>query len=394
MDKEALLARFREMGCTPTCDKDAYSSLLIRCGCGRHAMAAAACGEKTDEPVKLFGAALSWYLATNKTGVLTYVVGADPAGRWTRAVEALQSLEIRNMAVNFLVDFEDAPAGFTGDLHTPAWVDEMLRRGELQLPAGARALEDGPHAFRWYRSVTGSEWSGRLDGLQICTLGSTGSELLFSVGSPAEPRGAGVQGDGGARAAFLRIIRANARQLGLAENAENITVHLGDTSRAQAVIQLLASHRLPEHGSAEHRLEAQVLRGAVTLRVPDGPLVPVAERYPFQFPTRWWRDGSPRYLDVMARQGSTPWLVELKVDGSRGEYYRNGIVQVALYRAYVRRSGGLDRWFSFHGLERKECRAALVVAPFGPDDELLRQDHKRVAEELGIALIEEPAAAA
>ncbi|HYO97038.1 MAG TPA: hypothetical protein VER33_21150, partial [Polyangiaceae bacterium] len=150
---------------------------------------------------------------------------------------------------------------------------------------------------------------------------------------------------------------------------------------------------LARKGGAEHRLECRILSGEVPLTATEGALQPIAIDHAFQFPTKWWSRGRPRYVDVMARRGAVPWVVELKVGTAQGEYYRDGIVQAALYREFILRSPGLDPWFDHHGLNLSECRAALLIPPLrGPREEQLRADHQRVSRLFGVELIEEPAA--
>ena len=92
----------------------------------------------------------------------------------------------------------------------------------------------------------------------------------------------------------------------------------------------------------------------------------------------------------MARRGAVPWVVELKVGSDQGEYYRDGVVQAALYREFVLRSPGLDRWFEHHRLNRSQCRAALLIPPLkGRRAAKLRTD---VSTLFGVELIEESAA--
>jgi hypothetical protein len=390
-----LIEQFKQRWCPPSQGGDGYSSRLLHCSCGKHAAAAVVCGDDAAEPVKLFGAALSWFLSTGLSGPPTYVVGKDDAGkdaRWLKAVHAIQTLQSKDLDVCLEVDFEPAPALGNGDLTREDWVDAMLDRHRRTLPHAAKKVAAelaGVPSFRWYRSVTGYEWSGRIEGLQVCTF--AGQRFVFAVGGP------GGEKNSGPRNKFLEIMRGNPAELGQLDGNERLVIGEEDPLKAAEVIRRLMSLGIGACGSPEHRFESQVLAGSVKLKVGGEPLEPVVEEdgAPFQFPALWWPGGRPRYVDVMARQGNVPWIVELKVELGRGEYYRDGIVQAALYREYVVRSSGLDRWFKEHGeLQREECRAALVVPPLeGEVGKQLLNDHLRVAARLGVELIQEPKAA-
>ena len=59
-----------------------------------------------------------------------------------------------------------------------------------------------------------------------------------------------------------------------------------------------------------------------------------------QFPTKWGPGGKSRYLDALLRDGSTPWAIEMKVQGGAGvgQYYRHAVAQAVLYREFIRRA--------------------------------------------------------
>ena len=396
MNFEALLKHFQRLNCVPDTTGTYYSPSLIRCGCGRHAMAAASCDDEPGRATKLFGAALSWYAKAGKSGPLTYVIGKDPDGDWEKAVEAVHALKPASIAVQVMADFEPVPAGKRLDLSSKSWVQEMVLGRQRSLPDLAKRIESlvRPLGFKWYRSVTGAKWSGRLSGLQVCTLGEDGKDLVFSVGKTGKPRvDSGKPNESRARQKFLQIIEAHPREFGLPDANGALKVDGSDLDRALRILSACAESKLPYFGSSEHLFESRVLSGDLTLKADGEVLQVVEEPYPFQFPARWWTNGRPRYVDVLARQGATPWVVELKVDRGQGAYVRDGIVQTALYREYVLQSDGLGAWFNIHGMTRRACKAALVVPPFsGAKAGELRADHARVAAELSVVLVEDPAA--
>lgn len=397
MTRDELIAGFEQRYCKPLVRTDYYSSNLIRCGCGKHPVMAVVCGESAGEVVKLFGGALSSHLKTGGSGPFTFVVAKDAGDHWKGAVHAIQMLLERRsregraeaVTVDLLADFGPVQALLDQDLADDRWVDAMLDPARRSLPRVAEELSSAAAVptFRWYRSVTGSDWSGRIEGLQVCTLSSGGRRLTFAVGST------GTEGDSGARSKFCEIMRREETRLGPLV-ADELVFSPVDVARASHALRTLHQGRIAEHGSPEHRLESCVLAGSVKLVVGDRALVPVMKEYPLQFPARWWPGGRARYVDVIARDGDVPWVVELKVELGQGAYYRDGIVQVALYREYVLRSKRLDAWFGAHGLDRSACRAALVIPPLrGDDAQTLRADHRAVAAWLGVELVEDAAAA-
>ena len=171
-------------------------------------------------------------------------------------------------------------------------------------------------------------------------------------------------------------------------NEENRVV--SDISRAVAILKQLALDPTMQQlmAGTEHRLEARILRGEVGLETAEGrKLLPVEGECPFQFPARWWPAGRPRYIDLMMRDGEIPWIVELKTGGSHGAYYREGIVQAALYREYIRWSPILDPWFAEKRLARQRCRALLVVEEMKGKPRPV-DNHRDVAREFCVDYLE------
>lgn len=384
MDREDLAKGMLARGCVRRDESDSYyPSHLLRCDCIDHELAAASSSEKIDEPVKLFGAALSWHVKNDRKCPLTFVLGKDAEGHWKKSLHAIQMLQPKDVDIDLQVDFSPGPDMCDVDLSSHSWVKEMQNLARWKLPQSACQLAAGAaiDAFAWYRSVTGGEWSGRLDGLQVCTLSTDGSTLTFKVG---EPGSRGI--DSGVRLAFRNIAAGHEALFGPLSDGQ-LELGPGDEDRAVKILRELSLSDIASKGSKEHRLESRVLRGDVILKTKDGPLQVVS--HSFQFPTRWWPHGRARYVDVMSRQGAVPWVVELKIGHSQGSYYRDGIVQAALYRQYILRSPGLDEWFEDKGLRRQDCRAALVIPPLrGGDAAGLRDDHRAVADLLGVDLIE------
>jgi hypothetical protein len=152
----------------------------------------------------------------------------------------------------------------------------------------------------------------------------------------------------------------------------------------------------------EHALESRILRGAVPISVPSGPLellrAPGPERVNWgsQFPTRWGmtprKNTSGRYLDALLRQGSTPWAVEMKVEGPAGVtlYYRHAVAQAVLYREFIRQAARLAPWFDGYGLDHTACRAAVVVPEIGAKQQRWSDRLHRVCEVFVVELVTVP----
>jgi hypothetical protein len=392
MDREELKRRMaRDWGCEPDDKTRGYSSRLVRCGCGRHAHVAVACGKSAVRLAKDFGGAISWYLQVAKDrGPLRFIVGSDADGKWRHAVEAIAMLVPETGPVDLQVDFQPARTSVAGDLTPPGWIDLLMKVGEEPPPPWALEVERlaASVGFRWQRTVSGGEWSGRLEGLEICKVADAGTGFSFGVGKAGKlDEETGERNVSKARIRFAEIMRDHVSRFGALDDAERLLLRAPESQRAAEVVLALSAEHLVAHGSAEHRFESQVNQGRRVLIVDGAPLDLTFPQRPFQYPTRWWAGDSARYVDVLGRRGTTPWVVELKVDDGQGEYYRDGIVQAALYREYVRRASRLERWCEKHRLERTACRAALVIPPLrGPDAAELESDHRAVAEQLGVTL--------
>lgn len=388
MNKAALIHWFKSNGCTPAEPAPGYTTRLIRCGCGRHPWAAVECGE--DGParvVKDFGAALDWALERAGGGALTFIIGRDEKGRWRHAVEGISL--IMPTSATLLVDGEPGEWSPTKDLVPADWPKALLTM-KTDPPAALLEVERGAErlGFRWQRTVTGSEWSGRLRGLEICTVRDSDRVFRFDVGAPGKPdEETGARAISEARGHFHELLKVKGGNPGTSEDGV-LCIGADHTARALEVVQLLANGGLASTGSPEHHLEALVNQGRHVLEFEGRPIDLVFPGRPFQFPTRWWSGGHARYVDVLGRQGATPWVIELKVDLGQGEYYRDGIVQVALYRQYVLRASALEEWFMKHALDRSACRAALVIPRLkGPDSVALERRHRALAALLGVELM-------
>ncbi|MBP7126866.1 hypothetical protein KBD49_10935 [Myxococcota bacterium] len=260
------------------------------------------------------------------------------------------------------------------------WKARLQARLQERLPATLASLARavGSDSFRWYRTVTDDSWSGRVEGLEVCTVEAAGRDGLLDVGKP------GKNGrESRERLAFLGIARERAGAFLLPRDQETVAATLREIVRARESGVL-------KEGQPEHLLESRVLRGAVKVVV-DGiePLEPVAREVPFQFPTCWTPGGDARFVDALMRHGSTPWVVELKVPtGGQASYYRHAVAQAVLYREFIRTARPLHGWFQTQGLQARECRAAVAVPEFrGPRRDRLLRDLMASAADFDVAVI-------
>ncbi|MEQ9504344.1 MAG: hypothetical protein RIT81_46235 [Deltaproteobacteria bacterium] len=220
------------------------------------------------------------------------------------------------------------------------WLRAIRTRPVLppELEALARDVPGG--ALAWHRTVTGTEWSGRVFGCQIMTIADSGRGRM-TVGRPGSQRRPGPR---------QRFLEAVVGQNGIELDVDSL-------SEQRPTIERFAETHPRDD---EHALEASVLGGETSVIVRGRPLTRLIGGVPFQFPTMWnAHEAECRYLDILMRDGERPWAVELKW-GSLAEYTRNGVVQAALYREFIRRAKTLHPIFRDHGVDPEACEAILA----------------------------------
>lgn len=260
------------------------------------------------------------------------------------------------------------------------WKVRLMARLDRRIPASLDALACavGSRSFRWYQTVTDDSWSGRVDGLEVYTTDALGFQGRLDVGSP------GKNGrESREREAFQKIAGTTAGSFQLPRDQDAVAAML------RAIVQARGTGSLKE-AQPEHRLESRVLTGDVKVAVDGlGPLEPVAREVPFQFPTCWTPGGDARFVDALMHHGSTPWVVELKVQtGGQASYYRHAVAQAVLYREFVRMAKPLHGWFEAQGLQPKDCRAAVAIPEIrGPRRTRLLQDLTASAADFDVAVI-------
>lgn len=256
------------------------------------------------------------------------------------------------------------------------WLAALQRREEVKLPQVAVRLADGVNApsFRWYRSLRGDRWSGRVEGLEVCRIGLTDTSGVIAVGRESK-RGA----ESKARRQFRELTGENQIHF----DQDNLEV-------AVEVIRRLVVNRQTGElfgEEREHYLESQVLRQDVKIQLSDGrQLRPVVQDVPFQLPTLWSTYGRAKYIDVLMSSDDVPWVLELKVaSGGQGQYYRHAVGQVVLYQEFLRRATKLHAWFENRGLDATKTEAAVAYPRLrGRQAGDLQDDISYLAEAFGI----------
>ena len=226
---------------------------------------------------------------------------------------------------------------------------------------------------------TKSGWSLRVEGLEVGR--ADAEKILLNVGRQGK-----VGGQSSQRSAWI------------AATGSGSPVATGSATDAAALIskfvkdwRALGSVVVDQN---EHALESRILRGqtpitaagnALSLIKPDGVV-----NWGSQYPTKWGPGGQARYLDALLRDGSTPWAIEMKVQGPGGvgQYYRHAVAQAVLYREFIRQAEPLYPWFEDQDMNAKHCQAAVVVPAIPARQVSWRGRLQRLCEVFSVAFIE------
>lgn len=254
-----------------------------------------------------------------------------------------------------------------GDLRLATWHAQVQQRSAWPLPVLAQAalgaLAGRVPSFRWYRSVTGRAWSGRVAGWQVCTVADGAQAFRWHTGGQ------------GPKSTIANASTLSNQIIAFAKQRADPTTNPGKYKQ-------------------EHLLESAVLRGAVPVHLAPGrpaltPLVAMNQP-PFQFPALFAAGGPARFVDALVREDGYVAVAELKVATSgEGQGYRHAITQAALYRDFVRRAVVFHPWFASHGIDAQWCQG-LVVFPRlrSPRAESIRASLKRTATFFDVRIIE------
>ncbi|MGY1753825.1 hypothetical protein [Blastococcus sp. SYSU D01042] len=251
-----------------------------------------------------------------------------------------------------------------------------------------RILAEVPReSFRAYPMLTNKgRWSLRLEGLEVAQVGQRRGWVDVAkdyMGRRGPERTAWLAQVPGGR---LEVTDDDASVGRAAEAINRFADAWGD----------ILSVSLKQN---EHALESRILRGVVPIHVSSGELQLLGGRdarvsWGSQFPTRWGRTSSNagRYLDALLRDGSTPWALEIKIEGSGGvgNYYRHAVEQAVLYRHFIRQATHLAPWFERFDLDHTACRAAVVVPEFREGTEGWVERLRALCEVFDVELVTVP----
>ncbi len=312
---------------------------------------------------------------------VTLILGGCPDG--PEALDAIGTMvhsmtsgpQVRVLVADdkgLLAPVETEPCDFSTDAEYSGWL-KLLMAVESGPPALLRKLVREVAALAGWDGAASQplmayqmlsargRWSLRLEGLEVGRFKGTSGWL--DVGKVGKLGDLSPQ-----RQAWIAATGADAPL--------TVTGRAAELSGASAALWAFAQQWLPRlkpDGAVpikqdEHALESRVLRGLAPVVVPgvgrlerlhDDPAV----NWGSQFPTKWGRQGSARYLDALLRDGATPWAVEIKIQGGTGVggYYRHAVAQAVLYRHFIRQARPLQPWFDKYDLHRQDCQAAILV---------------------------------
>jgi len=361
--------------------RNALSSRLIRCVYKDMPLVAVGGENEKGHQINAVLDGIHWHMVKFGTkGAIRIVLGA---GEHTQEILTAIATLIGSFKgdLNTHIDVNFKPQKLSrpdfSDIKKRSWLLFFQNRDKNQPPRLAIELYKrvGDESFRWYRSVTRGDWSGRVEGLEICRVGPSSNSGTLNVGN------IGKKGDiGKARKLFLEIARGKESEFNFSRIDEVVEV-----------IKKVAISR--ENGKLskvqeEHHLESRILRCVVQINI-GSPLKPVITDYPFQFPTLWASSGSARYLDVLMRNKDVPYAVELKVPSRGvGEKYRHAISQAVLYREFIQCAKQLHPWFNENGMDAKKCQAMVAFPKVKARQERILGKHRAVAKLFGVKIVE------
>ncbi len=370
------------------------SEKVIRCEAGDTLIAGMGSDKGKDDQIHLVVDAVHLCLQSNgEKKSIKLIFGRRNNSNEQAEVENAVALMIESIKIPLKIETEvdGEKRGFKSESFDEdpkgkikRWMQYLSR--ETKIPEFAKDLENAIHddLFKWYRSVTGKYWSGRVGGLEVCTMDLAGQKGNLKVGNP------GKNDDGPTRKVFLDILKK--------ENFTDaeMTFSHPQLDKVASIIRAIAESRrnaaLNEF-QREHLLESRVLSGKVEIVSKEGIMKPVFEDQPFQFPTLWAPSAKPRFVDALMRLGNIPYVVELKEPAGTkpGQGYRHAITQVVLYREFVRRAKMLHPWFRKKGLVPDKCRAVVAFPELSKGDkkqQMLLRQHEMVGNAFGVEIVE------
>lgn len=270
------------------------------------------------------------------------------------------------------------PPAFASSSRVIDWKRQLASRPS-KVPELGRVLEallkTRVPAFRWYRNLTSTFWSGRVGGWQVCTMEDGGSEIRF--GRTDKERSDNPSARSGKLQVLVSWVEGFAKKRSDPESAD------GGRKR-------------------EHLLESAIWRGpeVIPVKLPgrSTSLIPMVDIHepPLQVPALYSDapEASARFVDAVMKDGTTPWVLELKVDSAgQGKYYRHAVSQAVLYRDFLRAATPLHGWFRQLGVRPEDFQGAVVFPQLKGTEEhrnQLLKPLRETADRFGIAVVELP----
>ncbi|MEJ2727758.1 MAG: hypothetical protein P8185_04460 [Deltaproteobacteria bacterium] len=389
MENANFIEILKSRGLRPVAKSDKQLMLtgkMIRCTDGDKLIVAIGSDKTKNEQINTVVDAVHWHIQTKgTTGELEIMFGKLHNSNSRTEVLNATAILLNNLMiplnVNVTVDLQTKELNVKSYPNNRNWMELIKSRDNETPPKIALNLSDkvGENSFRWYRTVTANSWSGRVEGLQVCTISSDGKDCILGVGKPGKGGKIGYP-----REVFLEI--ADGKEGPFDE---------GRLNEIAAIIKRLAVSRKNGRlrtSQREHLLESMVLRKKIFISSEKGNLIPICKAYPFQFPALWSPNGPARFIDVIMHIEETPYVVELKepAGSSPGQGYRHAITQAVLYREFIKNATELHPWFFEKNIDPLSCQAAVAFPKMQtiPKHQMLLKYHKDVAKAFGIEVIE------
>lgn len=395
MDENAIKEQLRTEGLNPLTKRETsrlmISEKVIRCETDDVMVVGMGSDRRKDDQIQLIVDAVHLCLESGKKS-LRIILGRQKDDKKQREVKnavalMIESLKIDGFKIKIEMDGENidnlSPIPFFDARKKDKigrWMVSLHRQGKIPEPASELEKAVNDRNFKWYRSVTGKYWSGRVGGLEVCKAYFNG-QFKFDVGKQGKTGNTSK-----ARQAFRDICARN--------NIDPGSFSQSQFKEVASAIRAVAESRrngVLNKCEREHLLESQVLSGELEIVSKSGILKPVCGEHPFQFPALWEPSAETRFIDALMRIGDIPYVVELKEGHSPGEYYRHGITQAVLYREFIKKAVKFLQWFDKQDLNPKKCRSVVAFPELAKDNkmhQMLLAQHRLVANSLDVEIIE------
>ena len=201
----------------------------------------------------------------------------------------------------------------------------------------------------------------------------------------------------------LKVLELNLKK---SKKSRQVTVGVGQPGKAlglklaqmnltgKQLVQYVTDNRSKPNGDLglfeedeEHYLESKVLGGlGANVEILKHLQFILPGSVFFQFPTVTETDGHSRYIDILARQDTTPWAIEIKVartPAKEGEYYFQALGQALSYAGFLKCAHGLE----FLKADFTNTRPVTLFPQFTEDHQGLQKDFEKLIQALNQLLL-------